>query len=83
MPNPRQASLLERAPENGLLILYILDPNYVPDPDSSRGYVSLFNEGQQQFEVAAFGLGLPDSETARNEEAGEEYYHPRGVPGDV
>jgi len=83
MDNPRQASLLERAQENGLLILYILDPNYVPDPDGSRGYVSLFDERQQQFEVIAFGLGLPDSVTARNEDSTEEYYHPRGVPGDV
>lgn len=83
MPNPRQESLLLRASENGLLILYILDPNYIPDSNSSRGYVSLFDERQQQFEVVAFGLGLPDSETARNEDATEEYYHPRGVPGNV
>ena len=83
VPNVREEARNLRRPENGLLILYILDPTYEPDQDLKRGYVPLFDEGQQKFEVVAFGLGIPDSDSARAEEGEVVYYHPRGVPGDV
>ena len=83
VPNVREEARNLRRPENGLLILYILDPTYEPDPGLKRGYVPLFDEGQQKFEVVAFGLGIPDSDSARAEEGEVVYYHPRGVPGNV
>jgi len=83
LDNVRMVARQQRLPENGLLILYILDPEYVPPEGGSRGFVPLFTDEQQQTEVVAFGMALPDSEAARNEDDTEEYYHPRGIPGDV
>ena len=74
----------DRSPDQGLLLLYVLDPDYQPSGDSSRGFVGIFDEGQNPTEVVAFGLALPDSPRALEEMSEQqEYWSPRGVSGHV
>jgi len=82
MPNIRRVARDIRTEQNGLLIIYVLDPNFNPT-GGSRGFVQIFPEGDGP-EVVAFGLALPDSDNALQAYADEvgEYFGPRGIPGE-
>ena len=81
----RLAARTARPPRNGLLILYILDPDYAPPSPNSKGLVSMFGEDQEREETVAFGLALPDSINAIEAmgDAVEGYWGPRGIPGEM
>jgi hypothetical protein len=78
----RLAARQQRDPEYGLLLLYILDSEFIPR-EGIRGFVPLYTDEQEKIDAVAFGIALPDSETARNEDAQqEEYWIPRGIDGE-
>ena len=79
----RLAARQQRNPENGLLLIYILDSQFIPR-EGTRGFIPLFTEEQQKIDSIAFGVALPDSEAGRIEDGdNEEYWAPRGITGDV
>jgi hypothetical protein len=80
-PSVRFAARQDREPQNGLLLVYILDSEFIPG-EGSRGFIPLFREDQEKIDAVAFGIALPDSGQGRDEDQ-EEYWGPRGVPGDL
>lgn len=77
----RLAARRERSPENGLILLYLLDSEFVPR-EGRRGFIPLFHEDQEKVDAVAFGLALPDSQSGQDED-GDEYWSARGVSGDL
>jgi len=78
----RLAAREQRNSEFGLLLLYLLDSEFIPE-EGSRGFVPLYNNEQEKIDAVAFGIALPDSESARNEDGDQqEYWVPRGIDGE-
>ena len=78
----RLAAREQRDSKFGLLLLYLLDSEFIPE-EGSRGFVPLYNDEQEKIDAVAFGIALPDSESARNEDGDEqEYWVPRGIDGE-
>jgi len=71
----RRLSRELRPTKKGLLAIYVLDGEYVPPFDSSRGFVRLHDNSERIRDIVAFGLALPESEIF----GGENFYIAPGV----
>ena len=58
----RRLSREIRPTAKGLLAIYILDGEYEPPPDGSRGFVRLHENMDKMRDVVAFGIALPESD---------------------
>jgi hypothetical protein len=71
----RRLSRELRPVRKGLLGIYILDGEYEPEPNGSRGFVRLHVNSNETRDVVAFGIALPESEII----LGENFYIAPGV----
>jgi len=66
----RRLSREIRPVTKGLLAIYVLDGEYEPSSEGSRGFVRLHNDIHETRDVVAFGIALPESEIV----LGENFY---------
>ena len=66
----RRLSREIRPVTKGLLAIYVLDGEYQPPPEGSRGFVRLHDDIHETRDVVAFGIALPESEIV----LGENFY---------
>ena len=73
-----------RSADNPLLLIYILDPESVPQRASESSRMPLFNEDQEAIPVAALAMALPvdQDETENTEEEIREFWTLQGMTHD-